>query len=292
MRKVSIALVLCAGCVLGQTTATADKKMVIRMRDPAEFGPVGITTMLAAPMGTVTGAPYSAQVVTQRTQVLADGNRIEQSSTGSVARDGQGRVRRDEALPSLEADNGESAHIVMIDDPVAQVHWTLDAQTRTAMKIPFLPGKGGAPGLGAGMPPPLSNTRTFFYTSGTGPMVNRQTIIKAGVAGGDPNVAKADLGTQMIEGVSAQGTRITRTIPARQVGNEQPITITTETWYSPELKVLVMSKSSDPRMGDTVYKLTDIQRAEPAASLFQPPDEYAVKDGLQDHLFVRETKKP
>ena len=95
----------------------------------------------------------------------------------------------------------------------------------------------------------------------------------------DANAVKTDLGKQTIEGVPAQGSKITRTIPAGQIGNEQPILITTETWYSPDLKVLVMSKTNDPRMGETIYKLANVQRTEPAATLFQPPDDYTVKEG-------------
>jgi len=266
--------------------------MVVHMGDAAEFGPAGITTMLAGPMGTVMGAPYSAQVVTERTQVLADGNRIQQNSMGSVARDSQGRIRRDEALPSLEGDRGESAHVIMIDDPVAQVHWTLDAQTKTAIKM-SLP--SGNVFMSAVPPPPGGPNKTVFYSAigagAPGMMINKQIIPKNAPGTPDPNVVKTDLGTQTIEGVSAQGTKYTRTIPARQVGNEQPITITTETWYSPDLKVLVMSESNDPRMGETTYKLTDIQRAEPAPNLFQPPDDYTVKEGPQDHLIMRENKK-
>ena len=252
---------------------------------------MGITTMLAGPMGTVTGAPYSAQVVTERIQVLADGNRIDESSTGSVARDTQGRMRRDEALPSIEGDKGESAHVVMIDDPIAQVHWTLDAQSKTAIKMSLPSGNM----LVGTMPPPLAPNRTVFYSAlggGTpGVAFHKEFTTKIAPATPDPNVSKADLGTQMMEGVSAQGTKYTRTIPARQVGNEQPIIITTETWYSPELKVLVMSKSSDPRLGETIYKLTEIQRSEPAPNLFQPPDDYAVKEGPQTQLMFRENKK-
>ncbi len=85
--------------------------------------------------------------------------------------------------------------------------------------------------------------------------------------------------------------RITRTIPAGAIGNEVPIVITTETWYSPELKGLVMSKTDDPRMGETTYKLTDIQRSEPAASLFQVPDDYTVKDQPTNNFVYREMKK-
>jgi len=94
----------------------------------------------------------------------------------------------------------------------------------------------------------------------------------------DKDASKVDLGTQTVEGVPAQGTRVTHTIPAGQMGNDLPIVITTETWFSPALKVLVLSKSSDPRMGETTYKLTGIQRSEPAASLFLVPDDYTVKD--------------
>jgi hypothetical protein len=84
-------------------------------------------------------------------------------------------------------------------------------------------------------------------------------------------VKHEDLGTQTIEGVSAQGKRETVTIPAGQIGNERPIEIVTETWFSPELHTMVLRKHSDPRMGDSTYRLTDIKRAEPDASLFQPP---------------------
>jgi hypothetical protein len=84
-------------------------------------------------------------------------------------------------------------------------------------------------------------------------------------------VKHENLGTQTIEGVSAEGKRDTVTIPAGQIGNDRPIEIVSETWFSPELHTMVMRKHSDPRVGETVFKLTDIRRSEPDASLFQPP---------------------
>ena len=66
-----------------------------------------------------------------------------------------------------------------------------------------------------------------------------------------------------IEGVRAEGTRTTMTIPAGQIGNELPINIVSERWFSPDLKVLVMSRQSDPRFGETTYRLTNLSRAEP-----------------------------
>ena len=141
MRRAMVISVLCAGCAFGQAGVAGQKPVVIQVGDAAELGPIGITTALAGPIGTVAGAPYSAQATTQRVQVLADGNRIEQTTSGNVARDSQGRVRRDEALPGLASDNGDAPHIVMIDDPVAHVHWTLDAQTKTAVKMSVPAGK-------------------------------------------------------------------------------------------------------------------------------------------------------
>jgi len=90
-------------------------------------------------------------------------------------------------------------------------------------------------------------------------------------------VKHEDLGTQTIEGVSAQGKRETVTIPAGQIGNERPIEIVTETWFSPELHTMVLRKHSDPRTGDSTYRLTDIKRNEPDTSLFQPPSGTKVK---------------
>jgi hypothetical protein len=90
---------------------------------------------------------------------------------------------------------------------------------------------------------------------------------------------KEDLGTQTIAGVTAQGTRFTKTIPAGQMGNEKPITIVRESWYSNDLQTTVMSKRSDPWSGETTYTLTNIQRTEPAASLFAVPSDYTVTQG-------------
>jgi hypothetical protein len=92
------------------------------------------------------------------------------------------------------------------------------------------------------------------------------------------NVAKEDLGTQVVEGVAATGTRMTTTIPAGSIGNEQPIVVVSEQWFSPELKVLVLTKHSDPRSGETTYRLTNIAQSEPARSLFEVPPDYTLRE--------------
>lgn len=69
----------------------------------------------------------------------------------------------------------------------------------------------------------------------------------------------------------ADGTRITRTIPAGTIGNEHDLKIVSEIWYSKDLQMVVMSKHTDPRMGESTFKMTNITRTEPDATLFQVP---------------------
>jgi hypothetical protein len=302
MYKLMAVGAVCAASAFGQGAPNSKNapapNVTIQLAGPAEFGPIGITAAMAGPMATVAGAPYSAQAVTQHVQMLADGNRIEQSTSGSVARDAQGRVYRDEALPGFTSHSGEAPHLVHIEDPIAGVHWTLDAQNKMATKMPFAQAKGPGKIASFGLftpPPPVGPEKTWFYVSpGAAPPggnVSISTAVKMQPSADNNSVTKADLGMQNVEGVPARGTRFTRTLPAGAVGNEQPIVITTETWYSPDLKVLVMSKTNDPRIGETTYRLTGIQRADPPASLFQIPDDYTIKDQPTNTFLYHELKK-
>jgi hypothetical protein len=96
------------------------------------------------------------------------------------------------------------------------------------------------------------------------------------LAANPPDVQQ--LGTKVVEGVQADGTRTTLTIPAGQIGNVNAIQIVDEVWRSPELQVIVHSEHSDPRMGTTVYSLQNISRSDPSPALFQVPADYTVTD--------------
>ena len=103
-----------------------------------------------------------------------------------------------------------------------------------------------------------------------------------------------DLGRQFMEGVTVEGTRTTMTIPAGQIGNEQPIKVVSERWFSPELKVLVMSRQADPRFGETTYRLTNVTRDEPSPELFEVPSDFKVIEpgimGNRDVIIERKMK--
>lgn len=224
------------------------------------FGPMGGRMEILGfgemhPGKVVTGAPYSAVAVIESQQTLSDGNSINRKIQSNVFRDSQGRVRRETTLPGVGplASSGQPKSFVMIHDPVASAGYILHPDTKVAEQLPGRshPGKAG-------------DLHDKFAA-------HMQKEIA------DGSVTKEDLGTQSIGGVSAQGTRYTRTIPAGQIGNSKPILITNESWYSPDLQVVVKSVRNDPRQGQTTYTLTNIQRTEPAASLFAVPSDYTVK---------------
>ena len=216
---------------------------------------------------TVAGTPFTATYSQQTSQTFADGNHIQRTTTGTLSRDGNGRTRRDFTLPAIGewATSGKTPpHLILINDPVAGADYVLEPDQKIARKMTLPAGK--LENHAGGPPPPFAQERQNESTT-------------------------TSLGTQMINGVSAQGTRTTRTIPAGAIGNEKPIVITVDRWYSPDLQMNVIIKRSDPRTGDNVFQLTNIARTEPDASLFQVPSDYAVKDGGKMGM-VRKDRMP
>jgi hypothetical protein len=227
---------------------------------PGPQGPMGPRMELLGfaemhPGKVVTGAPYTATAVTETKQTLADGNIIDRQVQSTIYRDSQGRTRRETTFTGagpLQA-SGQLRSVVMIHDPVAATAYVLHPDKKSAEQLPAAP-----------------NGRKK-----TGNMQSRfEARIQEEIASG--SLQKEDLGTQTINGIPAQGTRYKRTIPAGQLGNSNPILIVTEQWYSPDLQVMVKSTRSDPRFGQTTYTLTNVQRTEPAGSLFAVPSDYNV----------------
>ena len=195
---------------------------------------------------TVKGAPYSATAVTENVQTLKNGTSITRKDTAAVYRDSEGRTRIEQTLNNIGpfAASGQARQMVFIQDPVSGVHYVLDAQNKSVQKM---------------------------RARERGPRPQNHQL--------STSSAKTEsLGTQVIEGVQAEGRRSTLTIPAGQIGNDRAIEIVSERWYSPELQVVVLSKHSDPRMGEHVYRLTNINRAEPSRALFEAPSDYTVME--------------
>jgi hypothetical protein len=240
-------------------------------------------------------APYSAEAVNEFVQLLGDGNRIVRRTVMRLYRDSDGRTRR-ETLSATGSPTGDPGSIV-ITDPVAGTSLILNPAERTAARAPaaFARVSGGtivvpAAGDGIRVIAPSGDEKAKIEvraraTAGDAAGVGvtsaeraaqrreAETAMQAARAG-----EREDLGEQVIEGVRARGTRTTTTIAAGAIGNEQPITVVSEQWFSPELEVLVMTRHSDPRVGETTYRLSNIVRAEPDRGLFQAPGDYTIKE--------------
>lgn len=201
----------------------------------------------------VTGAPFSAVANGETTQKLADGTTIIHKSQSNLYRDSQGRVRREVTMPAIGplAASGTPRSFVMIHDPVAQTGFILEPDQKVARKLPQR-----EHGLKGSADPDAESKRLS----------------------NDSNVKKESLGTQTISGVSVEGTRYTKTIPAGQIGNDRALTVVKEEWYSPDLQMVIQSKRSDPFLGDATYTISNIQRTAPNANLFSVPSDYTVKD--------------
>ena len=281
--KRTLILALCASsAVFAQIEGP---NVSFRAAGPIEFGPTGGPA--------VAGVPYSATITNETVQTLADGNRIVQRSTGATARDSMGRTRQDTALPLIGNMSAANApHLVFIQDPVAKTAYTLNLTDKTANKMPP-PGEGGGQvtvsamatrvgvaGVAGALPPPGLPPQHVVMMTKTLDHLPEHLVEET-----------ENLGAQTMEGVIVEGLRTTRTIPAGEMGNDKPIHIVTEVWTSPELKTVVSSKRSDPRMGDQTFRLTNIVRSEPDASLFTVPADFTVQDGAgPDVFFYRQTK--
>jgi len=206
----------------------------------------------------VRGAPYSAVGTVEIVQTLADGNRIAHTNTTRYFRDGRGRTRTEHSLSAvgpfaLE----ESRTIVMINDPVAGKHIILHPDAKQADVLTMPPQKNGEGPADAALP---GSTTTHCAREPT------------------ESVTRVSLGQKTLYGLKASGTRLEYTIPAGAIGNEQPITVSSEEWVSDDLHVVLSSTRHDPMIGDTSYHLDHIDRAEPDPALFTTPADYAVQN--------------
>lgn len=209
--------------------------------------------------------PFQATAVVEVDQPLADGNRIRQKFEGKLARDAAGRIRREGSLGAVGpfAMGPNAVKLVHVHDPVARTHVTLDPSRKVAKRWTRPERMGPPEGEGPG---------------GHGDKPGR----KMGWMRLDPHAGvqpvEDKLGTRTIEGVEAEGTRITVTLPAGHIGNEKPIVIVTERWTAKGLGVPVLVKHSDPRTGSVQLRLVGLQQKAPPAEDFLIPGDYKVED--------------
>lgn len=191
----------------------------------------------------IIGQPFSAEMQIEDTRRLFDGTTVTKRIAGATYRDSAGRTRREQPIDiggiSLVGSDNKPQTLIFINDFAARVQYFIDNGNRVARKSGI-----------AGGPPPDQGEK--------------------------PEGKVEDLGTKEIEGIRVTGTRTTFEIPAGQLGNDKPIPVVTENWFSPELQVIVFSKHSDPLAGEHVFRLVNIKRDEPSPDLFQVPAGFKV----------------
>ncbi|HEY4053159.1 MAG TPA: hypothetical protein VGL74_05430 [Terriglobales bacterium] len=268
---------------------------------PASKAVVGLSVndMDATP---VKGAPFCASITTEHTQLFADGNRIHTTDASTLCRDSEGRIRREAGLNLLgAAAQKPNAKLITILDPVAGSRYILDSESKTAHKMVLPSFKPGAIGSEAGANAAFEKgDRVMVYHAEGGPgpadpgpggpgpdTFFNQVFVRKGTQGDGPAPVTENLGDRTIDGIRATGTRITTTIPAGKMGNEQPITVTSERWFSPELKITVMTKHNDPWAGELKTQFTNVNASEPDASLFSVPADYKVVEDKAGPVTIR-----
>jgi len=201
----------------------------------------------------VTGQPFSAETVVEDTRRLFDGSTVKKELRGAIYRDTAGRTRREQPLGmvggvQISGADAKRVTLVFINDFPAKVQYSLDQVNKIARKSS------------------IWNDR-FPFPPETD----------------DPDSAKKEsLGTKTIEGISVEGTRTTFDIPVGHLGNDKPIQVVHEKWFSPELQVVVMSRNVDPIAGEHIFKLVNLKRNEPAGELFAIPAGYKVENATNE----------
>ena len=207
----------------------------------------------------IVGAPFSGVGVTETIRQTADGNRFSVTSSTRYYRDSQGRTRTEREIPRVRMNEGATAathEFTQIRDAVSGTVYLLNPQYKTAEVVTGLQKATAEPG---GTAPRLF---TVFGGTRIGP--------------DEPGwSAPVSLGEKSIDGIDAIGTRQIYTISAGSpFGNQKPVIITVEQWFSPALGVVISKTGRASTGGESNYRLGQIVQAEPEASLFTVPADY------------------
>lgn len=204
------------------------------------------------------GAPFSGDVVSQSTQLLADGTPATRETHGKMFRDSAGRTRSETEVDNSAA-GVEARRFVTIIDPVQGTSMVLDVAAKKA---------------------------TVFHLS-SAPTVAASKINPAAAAQAGRASAKQltlpgteNLGAIIVEGFSVAGTRRTRAAEASAAKGTAP-EIVTESWFSSELKVELLVTRQGPKSMSRTTRLTNITPGEPDPTVFQVPADYTVQEGGQ-----------
>jgi hypothetical protein len=238
----------------------------------------GMIGFVGSAPGGVKGLPFSADVIEETDQFLADGNHIHRENHGKIFRDSEGRSRTENEIGSGIVGSKPFVHI-LINDPVQNTFILLNPETKDAT-VHHLGQKSVAASnlksVPANSPPAQARTATDPQSQAL--LQNLRDLRSTQEPSAKRQHSREDLGTMEIEGFTVKGTRLTTTVPAGAMGNDNPMTTTNERWFSEDLKMDLLIKSVSPESGQHVRRLVNIRSGDPDPLLFQVPTDYTVKE--------------
>jgi hypothetical protein len=216
----------------------------------------------------ISGAAYSAEQIMEFVDNLTDGRRNNRTWREWVYRDSQGRTRTERMMSPPRADL--PSRLVQIVDPIAGFQYVIDTPNKVAHRIRVPPAGSTATGEAAGSMAGELPLDTPSIAALSRSSFHQDTLIARLPAKESSRISTEALGLRWIDGILAQGTKTTIT--------DGSITISTEAWVSEHLKVLVLSKRDDPRLGEAsrVTRIVNYSSTVPDPALFQPPPDYTI----------------
>lgn len=198
----------------------------------------------------ILNVPFSATVTTVWTQRLEDGTSITIQNHRVVMRDSHGRIFQERrTLVPKDSPDEPPLRYTEITNPLTHTRYIC----RPAFHI--------CEEMGYFAPVKIVNIPA-------GPLDKD----------GKRALSREDLGKNNVSGLDVTGTRETMTIALGAIGNDRPISVTKEFWYSPQLGINIVVKRADPRSGTQTFTVSDISLAEPAPANFAIPAGFKVND--------------
>jgi hypothetical protein len=221
-----------------------------------------------SPPSAVLGPPFSADTVDETDQFLADGNHIHRESHGRVIRDSQGRTRTEVGAGNFNLANKPIVFVTIMD--MVEGRWIhLDLENKTAMITHYSHSFLSPPARSANGPVKQSVQPLGALATAAAEQSKKAALRER---------SSEDLGTKEIEGFTANGTRVTRTVPAGQAGNDKPLITISERWFSPDLKIELLTSTESPESGKHLHRLVNIHTGDPDPLLFQVPPDFTIKE--------------
>lgn len=221
----------------------------------------------------IVSEPFVADSLTEFLQTAADGSHVRHTSTATVARDSMGRTRYSQNLSLLIS--GTPRSLTIIRDPGAGFRYLIDSVEKVARKEAIPTGVAA----NANRSPQTWTARDAAVRIVRASIASM--LMTHGAVVDQRSVVITQLGDRNTEGLTASGVSAAAEVPSGAIGNEKPLTFTSEAWFSNDLGIVVASRIADPLQGETSLQLKQIRRTEPSSDLFEVPAGYriAVPDG-------------